>query len=75
MDQSLEALVTLRLQPHIISERFCLQEARHLFSLMALNHMQSLDRVDIYDAALELLVDVEDLLGCGEIISNDAEQF
>ncbi len=42
---------------------------------MALNHMQSLDRVDIYYAALELLVDVEDLLGCGEIISNDAEQF
>jgi len=52
-----------------------LQEARHLFRLMALNHMQSLDRVDIYDAALELLVNVEDLLCCGEIISNDAEQF
>lgn len=75
MDQSLEALVTLRLQPHIISERFCLQGARHLFNLMALNQMQSLDRVDIYDASLELLVDVEDLLGCCEIISYDAEQF
>jgi hypothetical protein len=42
---------------------------------MALNQMQSLDRVDIYDASLELLVDVEDLLGCCEIISYDAEQF